>query len=103
MVWDLRAALLRKGETESARLADFEFRLRARTFKLLALRLVPGSAPQDIVGLIALHDDQAILALLAERYRRPAAVIATEFEACCAEARQQLIAAFGDPTPHRLA
>ncbi|WP_241212717.1 hypothetical protein [Sphingomonas sp. ABOLG] len=36
MAFDLRAALLKKAEVETARLVDFEFRLRARTMRLLA-------------------------------------------------------------------
>lgn len=39
MAFDLRSALLRKQEFESARLDDFEFRLRARTMRLIAARL----------------------------------------------------------------
>ena len=39
MAWDLRGALLKKEERETARLMDFEFRLRARTMRILAARL----------------------------------------------------------------
>lgn len=104
MVWDLRAALLKKGETESARLADFAFRLRARTMKRLAPHLDPALPPADLVALVALHDDEAILARLALRYPdRPADAIRRAFDTCRAEARAQLIGEVGDPTPHRLA
>jgi hypothetical protein len=60
MVWDLRGALLKKGEVESARLDDFEFRLRARTMRLLAEKL--GHDPATLTGRIAIESDQAILA-----------------------------------------
>ena len=46
MVFDLRGALLKKEEAESARLMDFEFRLRARTMRLLAARI--GLLPADL-------------------------------------------------------
>jgi hypothetical protein len=36
MVWDLRRALLKKDEFESARLTDFEFREMLRAIRLLA-------------------------------------------------------------------
>lgn len=36
MAFGLRTALLRKAEVETARLVEFEFRLRAQTMRLLA-------------------------------------------------------------------
>lgn len=93
MVFDLRGALLKKEEFESARLADFEFRLRARTMRLLADKI--GRPQEELVAQIALKSDEAILAdnpQLAEHY--PAAQ---------AEARRQLIGELGDPTPTKLA
>jgi hypothetical protein len=93
MVWDLRTALLKKAEVESARLDDFEFRLRARTMRLIAAAM--NRDPGELVALIATDSDEAILAddpSLAEHYAP-----------CRAEARRQLIAELGDPTPHKLA
>lgn len=94
MVWDLRGALLKKQEVETARLDDFEFRLRARTMRLLAVELAID--PDILVTQIAERDDAAILAGFGaganEAYRRVRAV-----------AERQLIAERGDPSPHRLA
>jgi len=36
MAFDLRGALIRKAEYETAKLLDFEFRLRARTARAVA-------------------------------------------------------------------
>lgn len=101
MVWDLRGALLKKEEVESSRLADFEFRLRARTMRLLARRVDPALDPAALVGEIATGDDDAILSRLADRY--PDAAVRTLHADIRAEARRQLIAEIGDPSPHRLA
>jgi hypothetical protein len=93
MVWDLRGALLKKAELESARLDDFEFRLRARTFRLLAE--AAGLDAAALVAEIATHRDEAILDRHPElRARYPEAQ---------ALARRQLIAERGDPTPYKLA
>lgn len=101
MAWDLRGSLLKKEERESARLADFEFRLRARTFRLLAAGL--DAAPAEIVSLIASGDDAAVLAELGARFPAHAAKLDHLYDRCRAEARSQLIAEHGDPSPHRLA
>lgn len=104
MVWDLRGALLKKQEVESARLADFEFRLRARTMRLLAERLDGAIPAEQLIPLIARHDDDSIPTDLPVRY--PAIDrerLRQLFGACRADARGQLIAELGDPTPHRLA
>jgi hypothetical protein len=93
MVWDLRGALLKKAEVESARLNDFEFRLRARTMRLLAEKI--GLDTATLTTRIAVESDQAILAASPE--------LAADFDACRAEARRQLIEERGDPTPHKLA
>jgi len=93
MVFDLRGALLKKAEVESARLDDFEFRLRARTFRLLAER--HGIAPRPLVAEIATDPDEAILG------RHPA--LAQAYPECRALARHQLITERGDPTPYKLA
>src|SRR3546814_10695286 len=59
MAWDLRRALLKKGEFESARLIDFEFRERARTMKLIAPRVSAALAPHALAGEIALGGDES--------------------------------------------
>lgn len=101
MVWDLRGALLKKEEVESARLADFEFRHRVRTMRLLAPLI--GQDIGTLVNAVALHDDTRILVDLQETSGRPAAEIGLEYEKCRADAYRQLVAERGDPSPHRLA
>lgn len=100
MVFDLGKAMAKKGEFESARLADFEFRQRARTFRLMAERL--REEPAELVSLIAQMDDEALLAVVGERTGRAAEELQALYRKCSAEARAQLIAERGDPTPHRL-
>ncbi len=94
MVFDLRGALLKKAEVESARLDDFEFRLRARTMRLLAPLL--GVDPDQLVARIAGEPDKAIVASLPETAR-------AWYDEARTEARRQLIAERGDPTPYKLA
>ena len=100
MVFDLRRALLRKEEIESARLMDFAFRLRARTMRLLATEL--GLDPDELVTRIAVQDDDAILAGLEAEVDLPLETLRGAFERCQANSRAQLVAECGDPTPHRL-
>ncbi|MBA4762834.1 hypothetical protein [Sphingomonas sp.] len=95
MVFDLRGALLKKEEIESARLMDFEFRLRVRTLRLAAATI--GADPDAMARLVTLGDDAAVLRAL-DGQIEPAT-----FHACREEARRQLIVERGDPTPHRLA
>jgi len=95
MVFDLRGALLKKEEVESARLMDFEFRLRARTMRHVAELL--GEGPGELVAKIAHADDEAILAELGDRIDRAA------FNQCREQARTELVAERGDPTPYKLA
>ena len=99
MAFDLGKAMAKKGEFESARLADFEFRQRARTFRLMAEAL--GEEPGALVGMIAKKDDEGILADLVAS-GRDAAELDALYRQCSDEARAQLIKERGDPTPHRL-
>ena len=99
MAFDLRAALLKKGEVESARLDDFAFRERARTMRLLTTAL--GEDADALVRKIAVSDDAAILSELSERDGREA--VDAAYLAARAEARSQLFDELGDPAPHRLA
>ena len=100
MVFDLRAALLKKEEIESARLMEFDFRQRARCFRLLGAALTP---PDDTLAtMIALGDDATILAELAETRECDREALFALYLTCREAARQQLIGEIGDPTPHRL-
>jgi hypothetical protein len=101
MVWDLRGALLKKQEIETARLVDFEFRLRARTMRLLAVAL--SLDPDSLVSLIVEAEDRAILAGLPKRTGRSPELVGAAYAQAHGEAQRQLIAELGDPSPHRLA
>lgn len=103
MVWDLRGAMLKKQEAETARLLDFAFRERARTMRLLAEAIGPAVAVDDLVGQIALAPDAAILEGLAGRLAMPPETITALHDRCRATAHAQLVGELGDPTPHRLA
>lgn len=100
MVWDLGAAMRKKEEFESARLMDFEFRQRARATKLLAAAL--GLDAARLAAETATHDADAILALVTELTGRDASDVRAEYDRCNTEARAQLIAERGDPTPYKL-
>lgn len=97
MVWDLGRAMRKKEEFESARLMDFEYRLRASTMRLLGEAL--GLDGSSYARESALKSDEAILDLIAIDSGRPREGIAIEHGRCALEARAQLI---GDPTPYRL-
>lgn len=103
MVWDLRSALLKKEDVESARLQDFAFRLRVRSFRLLAERIggAGGAAIAEHLG-IASEEKLIALALEADPDLDRAAIMPM-LAAAQAEAQAQLIGEVGDPTPHRLA
>ena len=64
MPFDLRRALLRKEEHESARLMEFEFRHRARTFRLMAEAL--GVDAAEAARLTAGGDDDWVMDELAQ-------------------------------------
>jgi hypothetical protein len=101
MVFDLRGALLRKEEHETARLLDFEFRLRARTLALLADAL--GRDRGALVPRIAHRDDRGLLEDLAAETGLSLEALHALRADRGAEARRQLVAERGDPAPHRLA
>ena len=100
MVWDLGRAMRKKEEFESARLMDFEYRLRARTMRLLAQAL--DLDERRYARETALISDEAVVAMMADESDRDVAMIAAEHARCRAEARLQLIGERGDPTPYRL-
>src|SRR5690349_16106879 len=59
MVFDLGKAMRKKEEFESARLADFEFRQRARTFRLMAEKIGHKADEARIVAMTARMNDDA--------------------------------------------
>jgi hypothetical protein len=101
MVWDLGQAMRKKEEFESSRLMDFEFRQRARAAKLLASAI--GIESATIVRAVLTHDDARLVDLVATSAGRETIEIGAIFQRCMHEARTQLIAERGDPTPYRLA
>ena len=103
MAWDLKSALLKKQEVESARLADFEFRWRARTMAILAPLVDTNFAPFDLVRQIAVQPDDAIIEDLGRRFPEKTAELPALYEQSRALARKQLIGELGDPSPYRLA
>ena len=100
MVWDLGKAMRKKEEFESARLMDFEFRQRARATRLLARRF--GADESALVREIVLLDEDSVVSLVADRSGQPIEAVAAAYRNCLGEARRDLIAERGDPTPYRL-
>lgn len=100
MVWDLGKAMRKKEEFESGRLLDFEFRQRVRATRLLARKL--GVDEASLVDEIALRREDDLLALLAGQTSCSKDELASVYGQCLGEARRQLIAERGDPTPSRL-
>lgn len=100
MAFDLGRALLSKEETDSTRLMDFEFRQRARIFRLMAEAL--GIDSTALVQAIARHDDPAILDGLANDLPRSREELTDLYIRCRTQAYQQLVGELGGPTPHRL-
>lgn len=101
MVWDLRGALLKKQEVESARLAEFDFRLRVRAMRLLATQL--DMEQEELVSAIMRKPDELVLGELAERLGIAPADLQQLHDACRITARAQLVDELGDPAPYRLA
>lgn len=100
MVWDLGKAMRKKEEFESARLLDFEFRHRARAMRLLAATL--GLDEGELARRTVLLSDDEILADLAGSGLLDPGALAKTWHQCLADARIDLIAERGDPTPYRL-
>jgi len=93
--------MLKKQEVETARLLDFEFRERVRTMRLLAPRIDAGLSAEVLVAEVAQGPDEAVLAKLRRDYPARADEIDALFAAARTEARLQLIAERGDPSPYR--
>lgn len=102
MAFDLGAMLRRKGEFETARLDDFEFRQRARTIRLFAKRRGVEAGP--LLEQTALGDDERLLGVLTEGLGEvEAAALVRDWFAARADAYRQLVDELGDPTPVRMA
>ena len=95
MVVDRRRALLRKEAVESARLADFDFRLRAQTYRRPADDL--GLSGQG-AELAALPHDETVFEEIACRSARSCEEVAAMFFGCPRDANGELVA---EPSPHR--
>jgi hypothetical protein len=90
----------KKEEFESERLMNFEFWQRVRATRLFARQV--GLNEETLVGEIAMRGSDDLLDLVAQNASRSRDDIATIYEQCLSEARLQLIAERGDPTPNRL-
>lgn len=101
MAFDLGLAMRKKEEFESARLMDLKFRLRARAARSLASSL--GISATAAASLVAAAPEAELVERLAELAAAPVDVVRQEYQRCLAEARENLVAERGDPTPHRLA
>ena len=100
MVWDLPGALLKKEERESSRLAEFEFRHRARTLRLMARAI--GLDETEVVAKAATVKPGTLTEWLAEQHEGSAEEFAALHQRSSEEARRQLIEEIGDPSPYRL-
>ncbi len=102
MAFDLGAMLRRKGEFETARLDDFEFRQRARTIRLFAARR--GIEAEPLLKQTALGDDETLLAALTDGLEAgEAEQLVRDWFVARADAYKQLVEELGDPTPIRMA
>jgi hypothetical protein len=89
-----------KSEEDSARLDDFELRLRARTMQKLAG--FAGGTRADMTRAVAAADDEGVLAdLLARAPELEEAKLRDAYRLARAEARAELLDECGDPAPHR--
>ena len=101
MTWDLAKALHKKAEVESARLQEFNFRLRARTIALVVSQ--NGLDPAALVAELAVLPDAEMLASLCRHTGQTKADALRQHEAAAVAARQQLLAEYGAPSPQRMA
>ena len=93
--------MLKKEERDSARLMEFEFRHRARTFQLLAKAV--GVERNETAGQIMRMNDSGVLTWLAQATGCDDSALQGAFAQCAVEARRQLIEEVGNPAAHRLA
>jgi hypothetical protein len=101
MNFDLRSAIIKRSEWETARAADFDFRHRARTIGRVAAAL--GCDAEAWVPLVAELDDAALCSRLAEAAARTLADVTRLHARESAAVRSELVAELGDPTPTTLA
>ncbi len=99
-MFDLASAMRKKEEFESARLMDFEFRQRVRAVRALAKEL--GMDPSIASAVVVEASDAEVPARIAVITGRSIAEICSGYARCLEDARAQLVAELGDPTPHRL-
>lgn len=100
-MFDFGLAMQKKGEFETARLIDFEFRRRARTSKLLARSL--GVSEEDAINLVASTDENDALVRFSEIASVSEEIAAAKYRRLSKIVHAQLVAELGDPSPHRLA
>lgn len=100
MVWDLGKAMRKKEEFESARLIDFEFHQRTRAIRLMLAAL--GREEAGLVADLAVLPEPALIVKIAGLGGIPKDEAIRHYQACLGQARQQLIAERGDPSPVRL-
>lgn len=101
MVFDLGRAMRKKAEHETARLLDFEFRMRVRATRMLLSRL--GLDETVAASLLATMAEDAALAHVTQLAGTEIDSVTASYRDCLTIAHRQLVAERGDPTPHRLA
>ncbi|GAA0589951.1 hypothetical protein [Caenispirillum bisanense] len=113
-MFDLHKAFERKQEYECGRLDAFLFRHRARTIRLIAEWVAAERAegtglpldPQALAAEVATATDADLLDRLAALHGADDPAARRRFDRHCArlraEAYRQLVAEYGDPTPHQL-
>ncbi|MXO59080.1 hypothetical protein GRI89_05945 [Altererythrobacter salegens] len=100
MVWDLGKAMRKKEEFESARLMDFEYRLRARAMRHLAARY--GLDGAELARASVVTSDSELLEQIVALGVGEREEVAAAHLRCMVKARSELVAERGDPTPNRL-
>ena len=101
MAWDLRSALLKKHEFETARLLEFEFKQRIRTIRLLAEAC--GLCPRQMVKLAIRQNDAELLVTMGAAAGLSEVQINERWARAGQEAYRQVLAELGDPRPYPLA
>ncbi|NKJ43217.1 hypothetical protein [Novosphingobium sp. SG720] len=100
MAFDLRNALLRKEEYESARIAAYDFATTVHALKAVAAQW--GQHPVPLLDRMVEQGLAAALTMLAGRSGQPGTAVDAQFLRALADARTRWIARHGDPAPVRL-
>ncbi|MCW1987805.1 UNVERIFIED_ORG: hypothetical protein M2348_003555 [Sphingomonas sp. R1F5B] len=100
MAFDLRNALLRKEEYESARLTAFEFAETVRALKAMAADRA--LHPRPLLDAMVEQGLASALTMIARQAGQSADAVEGAFLRARARARADLIALHGDPSPVRL-